>query len=668
MNRALRLYCIAALALSALLPLCSVPAQAAIPDSERTALLHFYASTNGATWTRSTNWNGIPGTECTWWGVTCSIDGSAVTGINLGGNNLTGSFPDDLNALTKLISFNVGLNKIAGSIPALAGMTSLMTFEVSGNRLSGTIPPVSSLTSLVSFYVAGNFLSGTLPPLSGLSNLQTFVANGNQLTGSIPSLAGLSSLGGLQLQNNQLTGPIPDLTGLHVGYINVANNRLTGPIPPLPANIGYFYADHNQLTGSIPPLAGLSNLNYFIVSTNQLTGSIPALTGLTSLGHFDVSFNQLTGPIPPLASLVVTQEFFANNNQLSGPIPSLAAMVRLNEIDLGYNQLTGNVPPGPPQLAVLHDSNLCPNFLNHTPDPAWDTATGQMPWYTHCTDTGNPPPTLANANFQGLWWNAAESGWGVNLAHQGDRIFATWYTYDTGGNAYWLSMLADRTTPTGSVYSGDVHATVGPPFTNFLGPATPTTVGTGTLTFTDANTGSFSYRVTAGGATNVNQTKAITRFVIDAGTAQPVCTYSTTPDLAGATNYQDLWWNSNEPGWGINLAHQGNLVFVTWYTYDVNGPVAGHPPLWLSGLLKRIGSSNYFGGTLTRTSGPRFDNYMAPFGTQDVGMATVGFTDGNHGTFSWVTNGTGGLPLNNNPQTRTIMRFLFAAQGGTTCP
>jgi hypothetical protein len=41
-------------------------------------------------------------------------------------------------------------------------------------------------------------------------------------------------------------------------------------------------------------------------------------------------------------------------------------------------------------------SSLCPNFLNHTPDPNWDAATGESPWYTNCVGTV-PPPTLQSA-------------------------------------------------------------------------------------------------------------------------------------------------------------------------------------------------------------------------------------------------------------------------------
>src|SRR5205814_3193098 len=60
------------------------------------------------------------------------------------------------------------------------------------------------------------------------------------------------------------------------------------------------------------------------------------------------------------------------------------------------------------------------------------------------------------ANYQGLWWNAppgSESGWGINFAHQGDTIFATWFTYDANGKPLWLAVQADKSAP--GVYSGN---------------------------------------------------------------------------------------------------------------------------------------------------------------------------------------------------------------------
>jgi hypothetical protein len=275
-------------------------------------------------------------------------------------------------------------------------------------------------------------------------------------------------------------------------------------------------------------------------------------------------------------------------------------------------------------------------------------------------------PAASVVNYQGLWWKPDEPFWGVNLAHQGDQVFATWYTYDTSGNAYWLSMLAGRTTPASNAYNGPIFVDTGPPFNNFNTIGMASQVGTGTLTFSDADNGTLAYTVTAGGATNVQQNKPITRFSL--GGAQPTCTYASAPNLAAATNYQDLWWlGPTESGWGINFAHQGNQLFATWYTYDAK-TAGGNPPLWLSALMARQGATNVFTGPLTRTAGPRFDNYKASDVVQPiptVGTATVTFADGNHATFAYTTNGTGGLPVSN--QSKSITRTLFAGPAGTPC-
>jgi len=279
-------------------------------------------------------------------------------------------------------------------------------------------------------------------------------------------------------------------------------------------------------------------------------------------------------------------------------------------------------------------------------------------------------PAAPPVNYQGLWWKPDESGWGVNFVHQGDQIFATWYTYDTSGNAYWLTMLAGRTTPTSNAYHGDLYADVGPPFNNFAGAATATKVGDGTITFTDASNGTFAYNLimgTGGATTAIAQSKAITRFVLDASTTQPVCTYANAPNLAAAANYQDLWWVPTEPGWGINFAHQGNTIFATWYTYDAK--VSGNnPPLWLTALVARQGTTSVFTGQLVRSAGPRFDNFRTTDLVQPstvVGDATVTFADGNNAMLHYTTTGTGSLPAVD--QTKSITRFLFVPPAGTTC-
>ena len=270
----------------------------------------------------------------------------------------------------------------------------------------------------------------------------------------------------------------------------------------------------------------------------------------------------------------------------------------------------------------------------------------------------------APANYQGLWWKSpggSEDGWGINVAHQGETIFGTWFTYDTTGKGWWLTLIADDNATHG-VYAGNVFATTGPPFNTVpfvkTGPPPPA-AGTATLTFTDANNGSFHYDVNLPSG-KVSQTKAITRQPLGAA-AMATCVFGGPPTLAAATNYQDIWWAGTsaspgtESGWGINFAQQGEVMFASWFTYDLDGT-----PLWLVATL------NGGTGDLYRPSGPRFDAYdKNQFNAGlSVGTMSVTFADGNNGMFSYSVK----LPGMTAPvvQSKPITRQLFSTSG-TTC-
>jgi len=274
------------------------------------------------------------------------------------------------------------------------------------------------------------------------------------------------------------------------------------------------------------------------------------------------------------------------------------------------------------------------------------------------------PPTAVQvvaagpANYEGLWWNSpaeSESGWGLNLAHQGDTIVATWFTYDLTGKALWLIMTAQKvvTQTQTDTYAGTLLQETGPPFNSV--PFSPSLVrgsvfGTATLSFTDLDTGTFAYTVNG-----ITTTKTITRQVFG---QLPTCTFALQSDLTLAYNYQDLWWAApagSESGWGVNLTHQGDTIFATWFTYDLD-----RTPLWLSVTAPRNADGTY-SGTLYRTIGPPFNAVpFLPANVQftDVGTATFSFTDGNTGTFGYTVNGV--------TQTKAITREIFVSPG-TVC-
>jgi len=267
------------------------------------------------------------------------------------------------------------------------------------------------------------------------------------------------------------------------------------------------------------------------------------------------------------------------------------------------------------------------------------------------------PPTLVN--YEGLWWKSpagSESGWGINFAHQDDVIFATWFTYDLAGKAWWLSMTANKTAD--GVYAGTLFQTRGPAFNAVPfspGAVTATAVGTGTLTFSDGNSGSFAYTVNG-----VSQTKAITRQVF---ATLPTCTFGAQPNLALAGNYQDLWWAAPagaESGWGVNFTHQSETIFATWFTYDFDGT-----PLWLSVTAPKTGPGVY-AGTLYRTTGPAFN--AVPFDPAKVGLTPVGaltltFANGNSASYAYTVTLPGQSSVT---QTKSIVRQVFRTPG-TVC-
>lgn len=100
------------------------------------------------------------------------------------------------------------------------------------------------------------------------------------------------------------------------------------------------------------------------------------------------------------------------------------------------------------------------------------------------------------------------------------------------------------------------------------------------------------------------------------------------------TNYTDLWWNPGEPGWGLNLAHQGNILFGALFTYDESGT-----PLWLvmsEGALQPDGS---YSGALFRGTGPAFDAAWRPASLTQVGTMRIAFSGRNTGTLTYTFNG-----------------------------
>lgn len=262
------------------------------------------------------------------------------------------------------------------------------------------------------------------------------------------------------------------------------------------------------------------------------------------------------------------------------------------------------------------------------------------------------PQNFANVHspsYQALWWaspGGSENGWGLNIAHQGDTLFVTWFTYDTDGSPMWL-VMSDANRASEGVYSGALYRTTGPPFFNFTPGSSIglTQVGTASFQFSSPTRGTFSYSL--GG---VLQSKSIERQEFSAPV--PTCVLGGPP--AATRNYQDLWWRSpggSESGWGLNIAHQGDILFATWFTYDSTGR-----GLWFVMSDARRSGADTYTGKLYTTRGNPFNSTpwnSASIAVTEAGSASLVFTDADNGTFTYAVGSVS--------QSKPITRQRFAS-------
>jgi M6 family metalloprotease-like protein len=325
-----------------------------IPASECAALEALYASTAGPNWFDNTGWLDT-NTPCEWYGVLCYS--GRVSDLWLDYNNLTGTLPAQIGALTGLQTLDLTGNNLISPIPTQIGsLTQLWLLSLADNQFSGVIPTsLGSLTNLYYLWLDFNQFSGSIPTqITGLPNLRDLDLSDNLLTGVIPTnLGSRVNLRYLDLSNNNLTGSILASLGnlTQLQYLYLWDNSLTGSIPTTLgslSNLRVLSLGFNQLTGGIPTqLGNLAALEELYLNNNQLSGGIPpALGNLTALRWLNLGGNPLGGSIPSqLGGLTNLIGLYLYNNQLGGPIP--AALDNLNNLqwlNLGDNQLTGTIP------------------------------------------------------------------------------------------------------------------------------------------------------------------------------------------------------------------------------------------------------------------------------------------------------------------------------------
>ncbi|HUQ27072.1 MAG TPA: hypothetical protein VM051_00675 [Usitatibacter sp.] len=113
----------------------------------------------------------------------------------------------------------------------------------------------------------------------------------------------------------------------------------------------------------------------------------------------------------------------------------------------------------------------------------------------------------------------------------------------------------------------------------------------------------------------------------------------------------DLWFPSNEGGWGLNLIEQGDTMFATLFVYDQQGRAR-----WYSASELRRGSSSMPGwtGDLYESTGPYFGTSFNPAAVTRRRVGTMSFfvDESGQGQLSYSVDGT-------RVNTKSVQRFAF---------
>lgn len=100
-------------------------------------------------------------------------------------------------------------------------------------------------------------------------------------------------------------------------------------------------------------------------------------------------------------------------------------------------------------------------------------------------------------------------------------------------------------------------------------------------------------------------------------------------------NYTGHWHNATESGWGLTIAHQGDVLFPNWFTFDADGK-----PLWLGMIAgARLATDGSYSGAIYRLRGVPFNliNGSQAFTTAPiVGQGKLTFSATNRLTFEYT--------------------------------
>ena len=156
--------------------------------------------------------------------------------------NITGTFPSEIGAMTRLEELKLFDTLVLDTIPSELGLLTQLT--------------------MLGIKDTPGLVGGIPSELYDLTKLTSLTLSNNSLTGSIsPAIGNLKNMTRLYLSDNQLSGQLPqEFAGaFNLSQLYLENNSFTGTLPPLPRAIFSLYLQRNNFEGSFDSICRVSD-------------------------------------------------------------------------------------------------------------------------------------------------------------------------------------------------------------------------------------------------------------------------------------------------------------------------------------------------------------------------------------------------------------------------
>lgn len=185
-----------------------------------------------------------------WEGVTVAGTPLRVTGLSLGGKQLSGSIPSELGDLSNLEWLSLGGNELSGPIPSELGyLSNLIELDLRYNLLSGPIPPeLVGLPNLERLYLMGNQFSGCIPV--GLRSVDE-----NDLAETGTPFCDLL-LSRLTIAPGSLSPAFDPYVNYYIAMVGSASQFTVSPVNDYNASIRFLDENHVEMADANDTLAG----------------------------------------------------------------------------------------------------------------------------------------------------------------------------------------------------------------------------------------------------------------------------------------------------------------------------------------------------------------------------------------------------------------------------